>query len=870
MLERLVQLGARRPRRVLFIVALLALAGAVSALRLVPDGGTDTLVSKGTDTYAATEVYRDRFGDHAVLVHVRGPLESLVLTADLTRLIALEGCLSGNAPDPRGGAGSPCGRLRSSRVVKVVYGPGTFINAAVGEVQNELARTQAATAAASQAAARAARKQARESGASAADARAAADAAAQQVEQEALRGLAGVALRYGLQARIPTIQDTAFVQRIVFDPRRGSAYQPKARFAYLFPSANAALIQVRLRPDLTPAERTQAIADIRAAVAMPDFALPSGSTYAVTGAPILVEGLSRSLAGSLVLLLLAALVVMGAMLLVLLRGRPRPLLPLGVAVAAGGLTFGAMSLAGIRLTMASIAVLPVLLGLAVDYAIQYQARVAETGSPQAAARRGVPTIATAALATVAGFSVLLLSPVPMVRDFGLLLILGVVLGLACALTAGTAVLVRSRRAPATHLVARSGRGALALAAPAGRGAARLLAPVARPLSRRGRRLGTASLGLALRRPGRVLAVGAVVAAFGWVADTQVEVVSNVDELVPASLTELRDLRALQADSSVAGEVDVVVEGDDLARPEVVTWMRRYSERMLDRFGYTAEGGCQRARLCPGPSLADLFRSGAAPEDPAQIRALLDSVPEYFSRAVVTADRKTAVLGFGVRIGPLDRQQEVLEEMRAELDPPAGVTARLAGLPVLAAEANEALSSPARRLGTLAASLLAVALALLLVTRSWRRALVPLVPIVLATGWSAALLWLLQIPLNPLSAVLGALVVAISTEFSVLLAARYREERAAGFGVEEAVRRTYASTGAAVTASGLTALAGFAVLVLSDVRMVRDFGFVTVVDLGVSLLGVLVVLPAVLVLAERRLPAHAGAARTTAVAAGAGR
>jgi hypothetical protein len=36
-------------------------------------------------------------------------------------------------------------------------------------------------------------------------------------------------------------------------------------------------------------------------------------------------------------------------------------------------------------------------------------------------------------------------------------------------------------------------------------------------------------------------------------------------------------------------------------------------------------------------------------------------------------------------------------------------------------------------------------------------------------------------------------------------------------------------------------------------MLRDFGFVTVVDLTVSLLGVLVVLPAVLLLAERLAP-----------------
>ncbi len=57
----------------------------------------------------------------------------------------------------------------------------------------------------------------------------------------------------------------------------------------------------------------------------------------------------------------------------------------------------------------------------------------------------------------------------------------------------------------------------------------------------------------------------------------------------------------------------------------------------------------------------------------------------------------------------------------------------------------------------------------------------------------------------------------------------------------------------MTPEASTAIAGFAVLVLSDIRMLRDFGFVTVVDLTVSLLGVLVVLPSVLMLAERGLP-----------------
>jgi uncharacterized protein len=144
----------------------------------------------------------------------------------------------------------------------------------------------------------------------------------------------------------------------------------------------------------------------------------------------------------------------------------------------------------------------------------------------------------------------------------------------------------------------------------------------------------------------------------------------------------------------------------------------------------------------------------------------------------------------------------------------------------------------------------VGLVLLVIFRRPQRALVPLIPIALATGWSALILFVIGIPLNPMSATLGALVIAISTEFSVLLSERFRQERAAGRDLTDALSQTYRSTGAAVLASGVTAIAGFGVLVFSSITMLRDFGFVTLIDLTVSLAGVLVVLPAVLVVSER--------------------
>ncbi len=859
-LERLVAWVGRRPRLVLVVVlALVAGATALAATTLRPASGTDTLVGRSSAAFAATERYHERFGDDAIYVLVREDLRKLLLSDDLTAVLGLEGCLSGNVPSgatPPGGARSPCGRLAARKPVQVVYGPGTFVNESVRQIADRFTAQSQAKARQADEAARAAQQLARKRGYSPERARRFGQQARELVNAEFTRDVLALALRYGLTG-VPQLDDAGFVSRLVFaDPERGT---PKPRFAYLFPTARSALIQVRLRPDLSAAERREAIGLIRDAAAMEQWRLAGGGRYVVTGAPVVLDDLGEVLSSALRTLLVVALVVMALVLAVVFRVRPR-LLPLAVALGSAALTFGALALVGAGVTMAAIGALPVLIGLAVDYAIQFQSRTAEEGSPALAAARGGPAILTAAAATAAGFLVLLLSPVPMVRQFGLLLVVGIALALAVTLTAGAAALWLARRArprtPTTEAASAPRRAAVrarAAFASAVRGADELVGgnPLARGVRGAGRRAAGWATGAALGRGPLVVGVALVLAVAGWAADTQLKVQSDVNRLVPQDLPALRDLRALQASTGIGGEIDVMVSARDLADPAVLRWMADYQQRLLQRFDDSERRGCGEATLCPAFSLPDLFEGSTAKLRRADVEALLDAVPPYFSQAVITPDRSAATLAFGIRLLPLDEQQRVIDTMRRELDPPPGVTAELAGLPVLAAEANAAVASPGRRAGLLLAGLAAVALVLLVALRSWRRALVPLAPIVLATGWSALVLLALRVELNPMSVTLGALVVAISTEFSVLLSERYRQERRAGRDPRTALERTYRSTGAAVLASGVTAIAGFGVLVASDIRMLRDFGWVTVVDLTVSLLGVLLVLPAVLVLAERR-------------------
>jgi hydrophobe/amphiphile efflux-3 (HAE3) family protein len=879
--------AARRPRLVIAIAVVLGLGAAAFALRLRPTAAADTFVSSSSPQYQATQRFYESFGEEPIEVLVKGSLQQLVLSSDIDRLVGLEGCLSGNVPASglpgEGGARGPCGALARAKTVKVVFGPGTFIAEAASQLDEQLsAQSRQAEAQATQAG-EVVRRAALARGLSAARATALGRQANKVTIGRFQESLVKLALQYGLSSR-PSIDNANFVSSVVFDSSK-PAGTPKQRFAYLFPSANAALISVRMRAGLSEAQRTRTIGLIRRAVGMSQWHLQRGGSYLVTGEPLIVSDLTSSISHAIELLLIAVLLVMAATLGLVFFGRPR-LLPLALALLACSLTFGALSLLGASLTMASIAVLPVLVGLAVDYAIQFQARVGEAfedhpqGAPRSeliarAASAGAPTIATAGAASAAAMLVLLLSPVPMVRGFGALLVVGVALALLCALTAGAAAMAllgsNARARPAQVLIV----GRLGAA---WRGARELLRD--NPLTRL---VSSLALGGAVRRPGRVLGVGLALAALGWGLDTQTRVETDISKLVPQSLSSLQNLDALERTTGVGGEIDLTIAAANVAKPSTIEWMSSYESAVLKRFGYSARRGCGKARLCPAFSLTDLFAARTASGAPSarklsqgEVDGLLGAIPSYFSQDVITADRRVATLAFGIRLMGLQQQQQLIEEMRSSLHPPAGVNASLVGLPVLAAQSGSQVASPWRRVETLLVGLAAVALVLMLAFRGdRRRALVPLAPIVLATGWSSLVLFAVRVPLNPMSVTLGALVIAISTEFSVLLSERHRQERLAGHDTIEALRRSYRRTGAAVAASGTTAIAGFGVLALSDIKMLRDFGLVTLIDLTVSLLGVLVALPAALVIADAaaegrgrgepvRLPAGRGRALARAL------
>lgn len=811
---------ARRPWPVLVLLTVFAIASAAGLSGMKAQPVTDAFFDRSTEGFKATERAEATFGTDPIVVLARGDLSEIVTAKNLESMSVLETCLAGDISRGRGRLFESCERLAELQPVQVLTGPASFLGRAVAGISRlygqQIERLESLP-----------------------------DTPEAQVERQEILLLATrIIARYGLVSP-PSLDDPEFVNRVVFGPG-GVQDGPKPRLSYLFPSGDTAQVLLRLRSDLTDAERRETIELVRKVAADEATQLTTGP-YVVSGSPAVFEGLGESIQIGVVILAVAALILM-SIALTLVFGSTWRLLPLLMALTAVLISAGLLRLLGGELSLAALGAAPILIGLSVDYAVQIQARYDEMGegvdpaeAARNAARLGLPMIATACLATALGFASLGLSRFPLVSEFGLLLGAGVLICLFVTSLFGFAAL--SVRGPGRAGDVRVGRFGLMHSA---------------------RDWAKSGMALAILAPSRLLLVSMLIAVCGWAVSTQGTAATEVGQLLPSRNSAVEDLEKLEDATGSSGVIDLVVRADDVTNPAVVGWLDRVRTEVGLRSGYQRgdEFRCEGADLCPGPSIPDFVPDGGEGLGSKQIRKALLTLPPNERAAIIAGGLEgdqaasETKIPFIVRSESVSGQadsiklvRDVVESSNGGAGPPPGVTAELAGLPVVVTESVDALA--ASRYLLILAALAAVALVLLVVYRAPRRVIVPLVPIVVAGGWSSLTVASLDLPLNPLSAILSVMVLAIATEFSVILAARYYQDRARGLAPASALRLAYGRTGMAIAASGITAIAGFAALVTSDVGILRNFGLIAVLDLGVALLGVALVLPAVLVWMERR-------------------
>jgi hydrophobe/amphiphile efflux-3 (HAE3) family protein len=145
--------------------------------------------------------------------------------------------------------------------------------------------------------------------------------------------------------------------------------------------------------------------------------------------------------------------------------------------------------------------------------------------------------------------------------------------------------------------------------------------------------------------------------------------------------------------------------------------------------------------------------------------------------------------------------------------------------------------------SLGIALLAVALLLVVLFRSFQAGLIASLPLCLSMLVLFGLMGFLGIELNMATALLSSIMIGVGIDYTIHYLYRYREERAAGLAPAQAARHTLLTTGRGIIFNALSVVVGFSVLLFSSFVPVRFFGFLVVVSILACLMGALVFIPA---------------------------
>jgi hydrophobe/amphiphile efflux-3 (HAE3) family protein len=620
---------------------------------------------------------------------------------------------------------------------------------------------------------------------------------------------------------------------------------PKDLLERYLPSRTMTISAVTLDPGLAESIQYSLLDSVKERIRLSNP--PPGVTVTVTGNTAFSQEMGTEMGGSMGMLIGAALLLM-VIAVGLLFGHVRYRF-LSVAIVAAGLilTFGIVGWSGLQINMATIAAFPVLIGIGIDYAIQFHSRFDEearrTSLPEAVrmtVTRSGPSIMYAMLATSIGFIALWVSPLPMIRSFGQVCVIGVV---ACYLVALISV-------PAVGLVTNYRPKAIA------HGTTRSGSEKPTVEERYNGLLGRVASTVA-RHPVTVLVLVGLVALIGFQLDGEIPISTDEDTFVPKDMPALINLQKVSRVMGSAASTPIYVRGDRVLSPEGIRWMSEFQAYELSH----------NSNMLDANSIATAIvaaNGGTLPTTQSEVDAALAQIPAATQRQYISGQNE-AVIAFSTVEMSSEKGQSLIDQLRKELvwmAPPPGISATVTG-------SGEMFTNLIREIedGKLTMTLLAFGMIfafLLIVHRRVGKAITPLVPIAFIVGWNGLIMYVLGIDYTPLTAVLGSMSIGVASEYTIVMMERCYEEWDEGYGTFEGIVHSIRQIGTAISVSGLCTVFGFSALIISTFNIVSNFGVVTVIAVAFSIIGAITIMPAVLALIGgrgRRSPRSDGEPKT---------
>ncbi|MDK2892019.1 RND family transporter [Methanohalophilus sp.] len=621
----------------------------------------------------------------------------------------------------------------------------------------------------------------------------------------------------------------------------------------LMPDDTHALLYVEMAGDSTDVQQQDILREVELSADLVQF--PPGYEIIVTGDPAFKVAMNDEMMGSMGFLLLLSAFLMVVVLYLVFRHVRWRLMPLAIVLLGIVYTFGAMGFLEIPLTMVSMAAFPVLIGLGIDYAIQFHNRIEEELERGETPREAVvdtikhmgPAVLIALTITALGFLSLLTSSVPMIQDFAKLLLIGIVMCFLASLFVGVTVLYildsfgkkyeyqKKRIDTLRHrLKVRRFRSKQRLVGKEQKGPDAL------------EKVLHSTSSFAVKHPFPVLLIAFLLCLNGLYVDPMVPINSDTETFVPQDMPALLDLKHYGDVIGSDDQINVIVKTDDVTDPAVLQWVDDFSSHEVE----------SRDKIYASDSIVSVLKSmnnGELPNDEAEINNLLSRVPEDTQDAYIHGNNILLLnLNIGDAMGDLGLEgiESLTNVVREDINwraAPPGMSVTITGHSVVFIEVLDALTSGRVFMTYLGLSL--VFLGLLLIYRDWLKAFIPVATMFVVIGWNGGIMYYSGLEYTPMTATLGALILGVGSEYAVLMMERYFEEREKGFSPEEAMSEASVKIGKAVVTSGLTTLFGFCALIASPFSLISNFGLVTVIDVGLALFATFVIFPPVIVLLD---------------------
>jgi hypothetical protein len=602
---------------------------------------------------------------------------------------------------------------------------------------------------------------------------------------------------------------------------------PPAALSRYVPSNTMAISVVTLEPGLTQRMKNTVITNFEAIVRLSDP--PPGVQVVITGDAAFQQQMGQEMGKSMGILIMVAMVLMVVAIGLFFSHVKFRFLPVVLVACGLVLTFGIVGFTRLPITMVTIAAFPVLIGIGIDYAINFHARFdeeARRSSITVAARTTIekagPSILYAFLSTSMGFLALLISPVPMIRSFGIVCVIGVascyIVSLLLVPAVGVAFHYRPKVSPGGG-DAQSGGG--------------------HAMDRYNIAVGSLA-GVIARNAIPILLVCAVIGFVGYEMDNEIIINTNEDTFVPADMPAKVNLDKVTRTMGATSSVPIYVRGDNVLDIGTLRWMQEFQDFEES----------QNSKVTGSTSIATLiaqYNEGSLPSTNGELKESLERVPDDLKRRYLNGNTEAVILFSTVQMEN-EVALAVIENLRRELawhQPPTGVSASVTGMGELFSNLIQEIAAGKNQMTSLAFVLIFVFL--FIVYRKFLKAATPIVPIMMIVGWNGLVMFVLGIDYTPMTATLGSMTIGVASEYTILIMERYHEERSRGLPSFEAICHATKQIGTAITVSGMTTVFGFAALLFSSFNMISNFGLVTVITVAFSLAGAIIVMPAILML-----------------------